>query len=636
MRGAVRGQCRRACRLGVRKGASTGVILAVSVAVLCSSVLVVRAPLDFAQGPNVGTASGPTPFVSGPVLVATIPHPVGLAATSSELLATLWGDLTVFSVRSNGSVHPFATVPSLDPNASIMGIAISPGFAGFPLNEVFVGQGPYIFEISPHGTSVALFATLPSEDGVDPGTAVPTGLAFDMTGSFGFQLVVTGGDSGSVLTLNSTGGVSFITIGEAPIYGPAVTPWSFGLSGDLLVAGSFGEVLEIAPNGEEFEFGLWDGASSVAVIPDHPCGFGGSGHDYFFADNSSNEIETIPAAVTAGPDQAYITSAYSEVPSGIGNLSTFGGDANPFYSTSDVLYSSTWASCPVFGAVTTISHGSWYPYEMGYDPLTKDMYVTNYSGHEVFFVDRHSHVIGQATVGTDPAGVVYDPLNHEMLVANSGSNSVSIFDASTNTVIASVPVGTDPQGLAFDPRNGEVYVANNGSNNLSMIDSANQALLSAPTDPGPFGVAFDPGNGYIYTADLSGNVSVINGTTKIATFTLNGPATGIARNPKTGARMFATVFGDSAVAEVGGPKLLKYLPAGLAPFGIAYDPKDGDLFVSDHGSGTLTILRGTATIVETVFVGEGPWGVAYDPANGLIYVAGVLQGDPRVIIGGGG
>jgi len=47
---------------------------------------------------------------------------------------------------------------------------------------------------------------------------------------------------------------------------------------------------------------------------------------------------------------------------------------------------------------------------------------------------------------------------------------VSVIDASTRTVTATVPVGKDPARLAVDPGTHTVYVANYGDGTVSVIE----------------------------------------------------------------------------------------------------------------------------------------------------------------------
>jgi YVTN family beta-propeller protein len=113
-------------------------------------------------------------------------------------------------------------------------------------------------------------------------------------------------------------------------------------------------------------------------------------------------------------------------------------------------------------------------------------------------------------------------------ITNSGSNTVSIIDTTTNTVTTTVPVGIDPCGVAVTPNGQSVYVANTGSNNVSVIDTAtNQVTATVPVGINPHGVAVTPDGQSVYVTN-SGNysghdntVSVINTATNTVIATVN-------------------------------------------------------------------------------------------------------------------
>ena len=67
------------------------------------------------------------------------------------------------------------------------------------------------------------------------------------------------------------------------------------------------------------------------------------------------------------------------------------------------------------------------------------------------------------SVGSRPSGVAVDPATGTVYVANSSGNTVSVIDASTNTVTATISVGQGPSGVAVDPATGTVYVTNSTS-----------------------------------------------------------------------------------------------------------------------------------------------------------------------------
>jgi YVTN family beta-propeller protein len=54
-------------------------------------------------------------------------------------------------------------------------------------------------------------------------------------------------------------------------------------------------------------------------------------------------------------------------------------------------------------------------------------------------------------------------------VSNLNANAVSVIDAATRAVVATIPVGVAPLGVAMSPDDSLVYVANFGSNTVSVL-----------------------------------------------------------------------------------------------------------------------------------------------------------------------
>jgi YVTN family beta-propeller protein len=74
----------------------------------------------------------------------------------------------------------------------------------------------------------------------------------------------------------------------------------------------------------------------------------------------------------------------------------------------------------------------------------------------------NAKIVNMVKVGIEPSGVVYNPKNNSIYVANSGSNDVSVIDSGTNR-ISTVEVGIEPSGIAYNPADHNIYVANSGS-----------------------------------------------------------------------------------------------------------------------------------------------------------------------------
>jgi len=101
-------------------------------------------------------------------------------------------------------------------------------------------------------------------------------------------------------------------------------------------------------------------------------------------------------------------------------------------------------------------------------------------------------------------------------ITNLGSNTVSVIDTKTNTVIATIPVGSEPRGVAASPDGSRVYVTNRNSNNASVIAAASNSVIATIGGLGnsPQGVAVSPNGSKVYVTNLNSNtVSVIDATT---------------------------------------------------------------------------------------------------------------------------
>jgi len=289
---------------------------------------------------------------------------------------------------------------------------------------------------------------------------------------------------------------------------------------------------------------------------------------------------------------------------------------------------------------------------IAYDSSNGYAYITNWNASMVLVIA----IIGGSivflftiAVEKNPVGVTYDPSNGYVYVANAGSNSVSVINGTTNTVIGSIAVGSMPEGIACDPSNGYVYVANAGSNSVSVINGVtNTVIASTRVGSYPIGVTYDPSNKCVYVANENSNtVSVITTIPLYAvaftesglpsgaswSVTLNGTANSsmsnvITFNEPNGTYSYSVTSGSYSVTS------------GL---GYTASPSSGTITVngadvnvkitfSQNKSGgyvkyTLDLLNNTLIngnfigSTSTLVPGVNPIGVAYDSSNGYLYVA---------------
>src|SRR5262249_41811147 len=105
--------------------------------------------------------------------------------------------------------------------------------------------------------------------------------------------------------------------------------------------------------------------------------------------------------------------------------------------------------------------------------LAQNAYITNSGDNTVSVIDTTSNTVtATITVGNSPFGVAVTPDGSTVYVANSMDNTVSVIPTSVNMETGVIPVGTIPQGVAVTPDGSLVYVANSIDNTVSVIPTS--------------------------------------------------------------------------------------------------------------------------------------------------------------------
>ena len=95
-----------------------------------------------------------------------------------------------------------------------------------------------------------------------------------------------------------------------------------------------------------------------------------------------------------------------------------------------------------------------------------------------------------------PSGVAVTPDGRLILTADRDDDQVSIIDAATLAVGATVKVGTRPFGVTVDADGRRAYTANVGSNDVTVIDVAGRRVVgTVPVGERPYAVALSGGRG---------------------------------------------------------------------------------------------------------------------------------------------
>jgi YVTN family beta-propeller protein len=268
-------------------------------------------------------------------------------------------------------------------------------------------------------------------------------------------------------------------------------------------------------------------------------------------------------------------------------------------------------------------------------------------------------VVTTIPVGSSPSWVEINPVTNEIYVANSGSNTISVINGSTNSVTSTIPVTYSPESIAVNPITNMIYVVE-GKQNLAIINGSTKTVvgdIAVPCycDAGAQSsqVAVNPVTNIIYVTshstehfgyqiDESGTVAVINGTTNTPITGVNVSARlyGVAVNQNTN-KIYASSIAIAYVNQnfvyaIDGStnSVLDNVSLPYSPVFIATNPSTNMIYASESDGGRLAVIDGSSDkIIAQIPVGNSPAGVAVNPNENKIYVADSGNNTASVIDG---
>ncbi|MBI3404038.1 MAG: hypothetical protein HY046_01095 [Acidobacteria bacterium] len=245
-------------------------------------------------------------------------------------------------------------------------------------------------------------------------------------------------------------------------------------------------------------------------------------------------------------------------------------------------------------------------------------------------------VIQPVAVGTAPAAVAIDPDRDLAIVANSGSNNISVVNLNTGTVSQTIAVGTSPQGVGVISRLGRAVVSNFGSNNASLVDLVAGTVSSTVTvGSGPLGVAIDPDSANAIVANSTANtVSVfpsdIGGTP--TTITVEQRPTAIAIDAVRGRAAVAHTTQNSVVfVAITGGATAGRATGFQVPSGIVYDPVRDKYIVASSLLNNLALLDPVSFQSQSVRVGINPTSIAYNRHSSTVVTVNTASNTMSVL-----
>ncbi|MBE7472147.1 MAG: hypothetical protein DPW09_35515 [Anaerolineae bacterium] len=426
----------------------------------------------------------------------------------------------------------------------------------------------------------------------------------DASGAPAYSTFIGGSDTdyGYALAVDASG--SAYVSGFTQSYDFPITPGAFdstfnvGYSGDAFVA-------KLSPNASALVYATFLGGTyhdyGEDIVVDS------SGSAYVIGQTGSTNFPTTPGAFDrecAGCNQTFPFSdafvAKFQPNGSLAYSSFFGGDASyergygiALAGTDEVFLSgdtdsTDFPTTPGAFDSTLDGFGDAYVAKLRLRPETQTQPTP---------VPPHTCAptpLGTVTVGQEPRGLAVDSLRQRVYVANYGSDSVSVINSQTNTVLQTIGGIPTANGITFDSQRNMLWVTSHSTDQVTPIQINADATVFTPlpalsVGDQPWGVAYDPVHQYIYVANsLSDSVTVINAETRTVVATLTGRF--------------------------------------LRPFYLAANPVTGKVYVVNFGGPTqnVAVLNGTTVLKNvSLYDSKEPYGLAIDETRNLVYVATV-------------
>jgi YVTN family beta-propeller protein len=259
------------------------------------------------------------------------------------------------------------------------------------------------------------------------------------------------------------------------------------------------------------------------------------------------------------------------------------------------------------------------------DPGAHLLYLTH--GPRVEVVDtRTGKTVGAITGMKGTHGVALHTDGKTGYVSDGGSNNVVVFDRHDFHTIATIPAGTNPDGLLFEPVTKTVWAFNGRSSDASVIDTATNKVVATIKLSGKPEFPVADGKGFVFV-----NIETANSISKLDAKTLTLIATwklsdcespsGLAMD-QAGRKLFAVCDGKKmAVVDADSGKQIATPTIGEGPDAAGFSTRFKLAFAS-AGDGTLTIVD-TAhdyKVLETLPTEKRARTMAYDSALDRVYL----------------
>lgn len=281
------------------------------------------------------------------------------------------------------------------------------------------------------------------------------------------------------------------------------------------------------------------------------------------------------------------------------SIGIFGGNTNEIYGENIISdeYVKSNINIPV---------GS-NPAGIMYNPANNYLYVVNESDATVSVIDSNTNIVIKTITGISGNQLVYNPKNSNIYVSSGiGGDSITIIDA-TNVIINTILGLSSPLGLAYDSIHERIYVVNYGNDSVGVIDANSDILIDTISLGGGIGepqyIAFNPSNGYMYISVGDTDLIVVIDTsnnTIIDNISITRPQYMAYSSATTNMYVALSGSSDSVAIIDTNNNVIQTIPVGNNPFSVMYNPNNQNIYVNNFSDQSISVIDSNDTLIATI------------------------------------
>jgi YVTN family beta-propeller protein len=271
-----------------------------------------------------------------------------------------------------------------------------------------------------------------------------------------------------------------------------------------------------------------------------------------------------------------------------------------------------------------LTDAGWWDYLLADSPAHR-IYITR--GDHVDVVDTTTGKLTGTISGLHGThGVALDTAGKLGYISDGGGNAVVVFDRSTLATVATIAVGTNPDCIIYEPATQTVWAFNGRSKDISVIDAATQKVVATIPVPGKPEFAVADGKGTVFN-NIEDKNEVIRIDARAHKITAEWPSgcdspSGLAFDA-AGNRLFPVCDGKKmSVIDANSGKVLANPAIGDGPDAAGWSA-DHKLAFASCGEGVLSVIdAGSADYktAQTLPTQRGARTMAYDAGADRIYL----------------